>query len=48
MNNTVVKGLTAGTLAEPLLWRIASLKALGAIENEEVRVDFEDLQPYYL
>ena len=38
MNITGVKGLTPGTLAKPLLWRIATFKALGAVENDELRM----------
>jgi hypothetical protein len=41
MNITGVKGLNESTLAQPLHRRIASLKALGAIEDEEVRETVE-------
>lgn len=40
MNYTVVKGLTpATTLAKPLPRRIASLKAFGAVEDEECTIE---------
>ncbi len=35
MNITGVNGLTPTTLAKPLPWRIATLKVLGAMGDEE-------------